>query len=1003
MSLEQLPFKLTYNPNGTPVDVSQYVASINSCKFQGSGKIRTASLMLIAKEGAFRTNTNGGDTPQVNQLDGFKITWEDNLGNTRSMSLEVDIELGQKTENSVLLPIELKGRERALQDIKFTAYYEFVTPFTAINLIIISYNNNKGTEQPEVTTAYPAQNAFLGVTNIYDFTTEMSYYDALMHILERLNQPTDAGGLGDFFSLTFEDNFADLIMQLKVQGSGGTEYVLASDTQVMHSLTERIDVQRGNQVFVRGQPNTGSVPNGFHDFSSFVEEINNYPAYNTIATYNAGQKVIENGIIFQANTIVPTGTPPPDTEWDAVTATDVIGNIVYSEWTNGKSLVTKNSCSNPENTFLAAGFDSPAFPDGNLVVRESFYNRDFVLLRAINDTALASDPVAKFYLRGQVQGGLYRGFRILVDTTLGNPGGSFGDGAGVIFSDRFGRSFKDAMVQWTGFEWIVFLTPSIPTIQDRAVSHCCVLSEGKVYEYNTDFDITGKQKLAIRKADVFRGGNPSGPFVWQDVCDSSGGNDPFHHPKLIANVDGLITDTLRSNQDISSFLPQSAIQINYEYDLGSVAEEFLVRAGGWFDTAADNLVKLFTDPIEDTISPTTPELDVIRQTDYYDFGWWYALPFPYPLSEFNLIPEKVGDIYGLGDDPNGINGAFFGSLDIQNTTFTSTGKFGFNNDEVSDLGSPYTALAWLFNFDMLVGGNRKPFEGDLPFTVSIYDDLSQVWRADYNYRHLGDTQDFIVPFSSFTVERPSRAPWSIDTIATNLTHTPELEIRSIFQERRVRLITWQLKTSYDDNERYLPFNLATFFSNLAFGALLNFETKGIIDGLRLVKQPFVSSGIQLARVLNSETYQANQTRNKRQLEGIAVAEQQRQSLQFESYNYETDIRCDLFTEQSVIVNDIDMIKSSDLEFADVNAWSAVINYIPGDAVATGTPVGVVYLCKKENLNEQPPNDAFWRTEDTPVSNSRRAVVMTEDFTYNAEGKKGGAILDLTLVRRLPVV
>lgn len=1008
MSLDPRPFTVSFDPNGTPIDISDSITAINSCKFQGTGRIRSASIMLNSQEGAFITNTNGGATPQINQFDGIKITWQDENANEKSGVFEVDTELGQKNENGDLLPLELKGRERALQDMKFPAYFEWVTPFTAIAFLIISYNQNKGADQPEITIGFPDSNVFQGTNNIYEFNTEMSYYDALLHIFERLNQPTTSGGLGTFFSFIFEDNFADLIMTIKEQGSGGST-VFNPITAPVHSLSYRIESQAATQVFVRGQANTGSVPVEFHEFISFVEEINNYPAYNAGATYLTGMKVISAGTIFQANQTVPTSTPPPATEWTATDFATIVGPLEYSPFTNNKALVTKNSCSNPQNGFLAVGFDSPAFPDGNLVVRESFYNRDWVFGRSITDD-LENDATLKFYLRGQLNTGLYSGFRLLVDLSLGNPSGVFGDGLGTIFNDRFGRSFGDALVQYTGTDWIVFLTPSIPTILDRAVSHCGIYSEGKVYEFNTDPSVAGTQKLAIRKADVFRGGNPGGPFSWQDISDNSSGNDPFHHPLNIRTVDGLITDTIASNQDISTFLTNSAIEISYEYDLSSVfgaeIDKLLTRVGNWFDTAADNLSRLFTNPIEDTVKPTTDELDALTQTDYYDFGWWYALPFPYPFSEFNAIPEQVGDLYGLGTDPNGINNLFFGHLDIQNTTFTRNGLVGLNNAQSEDLGSPFSALAFLFNFTMFAGGVNKPFEGDIAFTVTIYDDLSQVWRTDYNYRHLGDTQDIVLPFANFTVERPSRAPWDIDTIATNLIHTPELEIRSIFQQRRVRLITWQLKTSYDGNERYLPFNTDTFFKNLIFGALNLFKTVGIIDGLRLVKQPFVTSGVQANRVVNGPTYQAPQTRNLRQLRSIAAAEQQRQALQYEAYTYETEIRCDLQTEQFVFVENEDMIKFAERPVSDLNAWVISTPYVVSTDVQN---LGAGYRCFVSHTASSTNEPGvgvdfadFWNTTGDPIANTREVVLMSENFTFNAEGKRGGAIYDATLTKRLNV-
>jgi hypothetical protein len=955
--VNQLPFKVVVDPSGVNTDITDYVVSIDQCKFQGSGRIRNATIMLEALEGAFITNTNGGNTPALAEFDKVRIEWQDVNENVKAALFEVDTELGQKNEGGTTLPIELKGRERSLQDMKFTGYFEFVTPIDVLSFIVQIYNQNKGSDQPTASIVIDSAEPLLGVTNIYDFSSETTYYDALMHVINRLNQPTESGGVGDFYSLWISDVIGtDAIdINIKVQGerSSGTPTlptIKSSVTNPMHSLTYRIDVKRGNQIFVRGQPNTGSIPSGFHQFNSIVEEVNNYLDYNSAATYASGQRIIVGGVIYEAIAPVPASTPPPNvTFWVARTFGQVAGSVQYSEWTNNKAVVTKNSCSNPTTAFLTGGFDAPAFPDGNLVVRETFYFRDFVLIRSIDDTAISLDATNKFYLRGQSQNGLYRGFRILVDTSLGDPDGSFGDGVGGINTDRFGRSYEDAMVIYDGDEWIVIKEKEDIDPTDKNIIHCCVLAEGKIYEYNkVNLTGAGKQKLAIRKADVFRGGTGS-TFGWVDLSDGSLENDAFHHPKNIEKVNGLLTNEIRANQSIATYLTDSAVKVTFEFSiaLGPIVD-FFERTFNWISAGVDSLFNLFSDPIEDTIVPTTSELSGLQASSVYDIGWWYALPFPYPLSEFNGISENVGDLYGLGDTPLDMNNKLFGTLDLQNTTFTSQGKVGLNNDQVEDLGGPMTALGFYFNFNIFVGGgNPEPLKGDIPFTVTIYDDLSQVWRADFQYRHLGDTQEIIMPFSSFTVNRPSRNPWAIDTTLINLIHTPELEIRSIFQERRVRLITWQLKTSYDDNERYMPVNTENFMS-LAYG-LGTFQMEGIIDGLRMIKQPFVSSGIETTRVLNPQTIQAPNTRNLRQLQAIATAEKDRHELKFESYKYVEDIRCDLETEQSVYLEDEDMIKFSD---------------------------------------------------NGP--NTRKLVLMSENFTYNADGKHSGALHDIELVKRLDV-
>ena len=961
VSLNPLPFEIFYGPEGSLVDITRFVTAIDGCHFAGSGKIRNATLTLNALEGQFITNTNLGTTPQINEFDQIKIRWQDENQILKSAIFEVDIELSQKNASGTILTLELKARERALQDMMAPLYLEFVTPLEAIFTIQSIYNINRGTQQAGLLSSFVDTGPLLGVTNIYDFTTPTTYYDALMHVIERLNQPTTNGGVGNFYSLYFTDSVIPtnaVRMHIKVQGSGHmTPTFESTDINPFHDLSARIDSTKATQVIVRGMPSTGSVPVDFHQFSSMIEEINHYPAYNPSAVYVAGQYILENGVIYRAIQTIPNTNPPPNPlYWNAVTVADVVGTIQYSPWTNEKAVVTKNSCSNPQNDFIAAGFDSPAFPDGNLVIRENTFFADFVDIRAINDETIQSDPILQHYLRDEVTGGIYKGFRILVDTSLGDPGGSFGNGSGVIFTDRFGRTFENSLVQYTGNEWIVIRTPTAPTLQDKAIDHCSVLQEGKVYEFNTDFGLTGKQKLAIRKSSIFRGGNSSGPFAWRDLSDSAGGNHPFHHPASIENVKGLISPLITSNQDISSYLTNSAIKITYTFSISQNFRELTERIGAHFETAIDTLEDLVDNLFEDSVNPTIDEINTYRTTNFYDIGWWYALPFPYPKNTLNGITEGIGDLYGLGNIDNVSN---FGSLDIKNTTFSHSGKRGLNHNEVGDLGSPFTGLGFYFNFLIMAGNTQRPLLGDIAFTVTIYDDLSQVWRADFDYRHFGDTDEFVIPFGSFTVNRPSRTPWTIDTALSNYVHVPELEIRDIFQERRVRLITFQLKSSYDDQERYMPINFDNIVSMWFGGLGSNFTTIGIIDALRLVKTPMVSSGVIFDRVINPKIIDSSNTRNLRQLEAQAIAYKQTLGHKFETYNLLVDVQCNLEEEQSIFLLDHDLVKYAD-------------------------------------KNESAPN------QSDGIANTRKLVVMDQNFTYNAEGNQSGALVNLTLTKRLEV-
>ena len=144
-----LPFQVLYAENeSSPIDISNYVNSVKTNN-EGSGKIRTGTLMLDEDNGQFVTNSSSGLTPIISKFDEFKIIWKDYNSNSKFMILTVDQVLKQlDAQGKYLLPLELKGRERALQDIKTTAYYEFKSPYFVINALLAIYNANRGSKQP---------------------------------------------------------------------------------------------------------------------------------------------------------------------------------------------------------------------------------------------------------------------------------------------------------------------------------------------------------------------------------------------------------------------------------------------------------------------------------------------------------------------------------------------------------------------------------------------------------------------------------------------------------------------------------------------------------------------------------------------------------------------------------------------------------------------------------------------------------------------------------------
>lgn len=881
--------------------------------------------MLNADGGAFISNANflgAGLTPVINQFDKFKIAWTDKNSVVRNMIVEVDQELGQNVLNGMTLPIEMKGREAALQRKKFTAFYQFETPRYVIEDIIGRWNTagNKGTDEPTIVFVDGATNLLdtlpKTVVNIYDFTKEISYYDAMMQVIRRLNQPVAQQGIGDFFSLVFTDGedlaspTADaIVIRIFVQGVGAPTVLQSTANDPFNSLTYQIHSESGNQILVRGQQGTGYVPTEFHEFISFVEQINNYPTHIVGETYITGiiVRATDNNL-YNANKTTTATPPDGGVDWDLTNPNTIIPGSNYSPWTKNQVNVTRNGMSNPTAVVGVGGFNSPAFWDGNLVIRENhnFVTNKFVFFRTwshLRANTTVALPTNYYDFAGS--GGFYHGLRVLVDTSLGAAGGDWSG------TDKFGRTFADSIAFYNGDEWIVIREFDGITTSDRIGDQCAILFEGRVFEWNTALstqnDFANAHTHSTWNPKQRSAGAPTG-VQWRDVSATAGGNDPFHHPSAIETAPGLFPSNI-DGDDYSTFTANSALKITYEFSLTQLICDFLDPFVSFFDDPLGKLIDLFDagdDGFEAEFGALdTPTLDALKGSEYYDFGWWYTLSFPYPFSTYLAITEKVGDLWGAS--PGVAQKRDFAALDLQNANYSHSGNPGFNHTEVEDMGAPFTGFRFYFLFDILLNGASKPFAGDIPFIVTIYDDLDTVWRSDFKIRFLGDVQEITMSFDQFTVDRPSRTPWGIRTVMQNIV-TPEIEIRSIFEPKRVRFVSIALADSYDDDLRFLAVTIENIMS-LGYGlGTVRFE--GTIDGLTLLKQPFTSSGVITDRIINPETIQMPNTRNLLQIRSVATAIKDLHELQFEEYTLVSDLDNSLTVEQSVNLTDPTFVKGS---------------------------------------------------------------------------------------------
>ena len=889
-------YVLEYLEGASPVPVR--VRSMDKMTDVGTGEVNTVQIMLNTEFGDFISESNSGTTPIFDQFDRFRLTLTDDNNVIYSRILIMDTRLPQQAERGQVMQIELFGRERFLQRIKFPGHHFFVGVAELFETIIEFYNETRGSRQPEILLDISAVPG--GSYGTFDFRDNTSCYDALMELISHLNLSTAAGGAGNFFELLFEDvSLTQIRMIVVPQGGRNTITIEGKHGDTSQILETRAPID-ASIVIARGQADSGTTPPEIATWSSLLEEYANFPEWQATSLYAAGVHVTYNGQVYRALDTVLAGGDEPDanTDWapqsrgQYVAAAESL-SFEYSPWT--KSQVYRNMTTNPTGT-LHTGYDSPAFADSNLVIRDVGYWRDWADFRVSG----VDDVPAEYRYGGTGSGseGLYEGMRLLLDRALGPPGAPFSSGAnwGV---DRFGNSYEDALVQLSERgEWIVIRTRTPgagrEAVEFQRFDQVVVLratsgAPGGIYEY--DHAITTPNPIS-RRASV----TGSASFNWQIVSGSYLGFDCMHFPVDISDDTGLHLPTPRPGG--GDFLDNSAVSIRYQYgetdssiSLFNILRNILVLRLGIFGGLADSAVDLLT-------SYTT-----------YNYGWWATLfETPFPLSNHNSA-GNVGSIFG------GTEGNEVPVLDLNNLNYTPSGKRGYAADDAESLG-PITAIHFLFNFDMTVSGSgRLPLVGNIPFRCTIYDTLSNVWTQDVIYRFLGEDQQMVIPISGFRIYRARRPIGATVTDFVQNTITPELSILDIFEQRKVKRITFQCQLSYDTFGRYNPANFDNFIRGVFAGFVGNtINLTGKIDALGFRHAPLkIAKNAAQAAEYNIQPKDIKNypnVSNTEQLRKIAEAELSLAQHRLDTFNIKTTGFCDVHPGDSIILNEPDVVPAA---------------------------------------------------------------------------------------------
>ncbi len=642
-----------------PTDISTFVHSVDYVNLFSDGRINTAALTLQAQAGQFMTNSSSGTTPILSNFDRIRITGTDPDGNSYSHIFEIINDLAQLSQSAeYLLPLTLEGRERALAVIPFSGYFDPLDHRAMVAKILNTYFTTfNPLLQPLIRAVddfgFNSNNLPEYSPNIWDFQYIDNCLDAIQAVVRLANQSVAAGGGGDRFSIIFKDDDTFPLSRVNIginsQGftnAGNTFPIIRSNelTNPIKIIAKTKQPLTGTVVIARGRPGSGGVPVSGDIYRSrleFYQRIQARQIWSATINYDADALTSFDNQVYEA--ILDNFNSRPDlnpSDWKILSAGEFIGTTLqYSPFTIDKAALYRNECTNPNTAFASESENSPKMLDCNIVIEDVETKRDWVYIRQITDNIASWSTDEKQYLFKNTS--VYNGFRILVDTTIGTPSGSFnalddnfGTGAG---NDPNGKPYADNQVVFVDGNWFV--------IKEHVdFDQTLVRFEG-LFEWNVAF--VAKSKFpASDNTNPFsrrRQAGGGGTFAWRVLGEQFLSNDCLHSPSSIVNSEGLIRPV---SMDISSDEPKGTVVLT-----GDAVTSITVTDGGANQTAGVASVSIFSPNGVGSGATGTPVVSggVVTSVTINTGGTGYTTDDP-PIVVFNSYTHDsaVKIIYEYG-------------------------------------------------------------------------------------------------------------------------------------------------------------------------------------------------------------------------------------------------------------------------------------------------------------------------------------------------------------------
>ncbi len=258
---------------------------------------------------------------------------------------------------------------------------------------------------------------------------------------------------------------------------------------------------------------------------------------------------------------------------------------------------------------------------------------------------------------------------------------------------------------------------------------------------------------------------------------------------------------------------------------------------------------------------------------------------------------------------------------MENMSYTSDGKLGFNHSTSEDLGN-INAIAFKMRISLEDAVGAK-LDGIARIRVGILDINENVgyydFEVDFTNSQIegsGTWQSVILPVSGF---RPYRGRQPKSYFLRGLTlfdieiPIDELDINEQIEFQHIKRITWQIQDMYDDDGRYNPEAEMLGVSNFGVSTASGGFMRMAIDAFHFRKTLLVMSGTDSVRNIEPDFLQRPNLISYKQLKKDVDAQLKIEEFPHHEFNFQTAGRkvFDVPFGDTVFLKNKDLIKSAD--------------------------------------------------------------------------------------------